>query len=100
MTNSHAILIGSALVTAAILFSNGGASVNAQSGGQAVIPPVEALVPANEAPAAGGPWHIWRINRHTGQLSFCTAERPPPQSGQASQPQAPMVDCTKTSPAM
>jgi hypothetical protein len=99
MTNAQAILIGSALVTAAIFLSNGGSPVSAQSGSP-VIPPVEALVPANDASGVNGPWHIWRVNRHTGQLSFCTADKPTQQSAQGSQEPLPVVECTKTSPAM
>ena len=99
MTNAQAFLIGSVLVTAAIFVSNGQSSVSAQSG-SAVIPPVEALIVPNDASGAGGPWHIWRVNRHTGQLSFCTADKPPPQSAQGSQGLLPIVECTKTSPPM
>src|SRR5947209_7464915 len=99
MLNAHSILGGSALIAAAIFLSNAAGPVVAQSSGP-VIPPVEALVPAGENSGANGPWHIWRINRHTGQLSFCTAERSNLQGGQASQTTAFEVDCTKTSSQM
>lgn len=102
MTNAQAIVIGFGMLAAAIFFSNFSSPVTAQSAAP-VIPPVEALVPAGESGGSGGPWHLWRMNRHTGQLSFCTAEISTPQSGQSSpptQPVQPTVNCTKTSSAM
>jgi hypothetical protein len=99
MTNAQAILIGCTMVTAAIFVSNGRSSVSAEPGSP-IIPPVEALVPTNDASGANGPWHIWRVNRHTGQLSFCTADKTTQHSAQGSQEPIPVVDCTKTSPAM
>jgi len=105
MTNAQAILIGSALVAGTVLMSNSGPTAVAQ-GAAPVIPPVEGFVPAGDTIGAQGPWHLWRMNRHTGQLSFCTATistAMPPASGQSTpstQPASATVDCTRTSSPM
>lgn len=102
MTNVQAISMGFGMIAAAVLASNWAPPAISQSAGP-VIPPVEGLVPAGDSGGTSGPWHLWRLNRHTGQISFCTAEVAAGQSGQGApskQPAAVAVDCTKTSAAM
>lgn len=106
MTNAHAILIGFGMIAAAIWTSNTVPPAGAQATGP-VIPPVEGFVPSDAA-SANGPWHLWRMNRHTGQISFCTAEVSVGQATAAQATQAVpqsqsspvLVECTKTSTAM
>lgn len=98
MTNAHAILIGLALIAAALWWSNSGAPAGAQSA-VPVIPPVEAWVPAADG-GPTGPWHLWRMNRHTGQLSFCIAALPSGAAAPAGGQTGPTVSCTSTTSPM
>lgn len=105
MTNAQAILVGSAIVAGTLLMSNSGPTAVAQGAGP-IIPPVEGFVPPGESVGAQGPWHLWRMNRHTGQISFCTATisagQPSAsgQSGSSAAPASATVECTRTSGSM
>ena len=102
MTNVQAISMGFSMIMAAVLVSNSAPPAVSQAAGP-VIPPVEGFVPAGDPGGTNGPWHLWRMNRHTGQVSFCTAEVAAGQTGQGApskQPAPVAVECTKTSAAM
>ena len=105
MTNMQAIAVAFGMITAAGLFSNAIPPAVSQAVGP-VIPPVEGFVPAGDAAGTSGPWHLWRMNRHTGQVSFCTAEVAPgmvqaaPSGTSTKQPAPVTVECTRTTASM